>query len=220
MTDRNWLTSAAARREAEIGAIAKRFDLDPAKLARVMDEAADAHRGDEFAVEEGPGRSDQLDRVAELARELTELLAYRPDNLNYHRLIQELSEDDDGTGDMVEAAIQKLDAALGLLEDVRAAARAAHQAHDRSRGRPTTKALLRAAYQVLAGFWIEAHGPESFKQNWQQADGGLAPINDASRFLFETIATIDHGERLAERLRDLMIETVTELPGKRRGRRT
>jgi hypothetical protein len=217
---REGLARAVASREAKVEAIAKRLDVDPIKLATVINKATYAYDGPDFAEEEGLGVSDRLDKISAHARALIGLLACWPGNLNRTRLVQELSADDDGTGERVEAAIQKLDDMLSLLEDVCVAAAAAHQTHDRGRGRPAAKAALRAAYQVLADFWIEAFGPESFTQQWQLAAGELVPANGASCFLFEAVALFDRGPRLAEKLRALMIDTVAELPGRRRGRRT
>jgi hypothetical protein len=161
---------------------------------------------------------DALDRVEKPATQLLQLLDNRPDNINWCRIIGELTgEDDDPSGDRAVAVGDKLDDMLHFLDEVRLAARRAHV--KRGRGRPGTKADLRAAYSVLIEYWQRAYPGVTPTNTWDKEDRRI-PTSDAACFLFDELRRIDpRRERLAEQLRDLLQETVESSLGPRPGRK-
>jgi hypothetical protein len=91
--------------------------------------------------------SDTLNKVEAPARRLLRLLDEGPDNVNWCRLICELTGDDpDPAGHRAAAVVEKLGDFLRRLEAIRLAARKAH--HKRRRARPGIKNDLRAAALV------------------------------------------------------------------------
>jgi hypothetical protein len=157
----------------------------------------------QYCEDESFDRPDTLDKVEAVAWALLQLLANEPDNINRQRLLGELDR-------------SKLDETWRCLDAVRLAARRAHV--KRRRGRPKTKADLRAAYSVLVKYWQRTTGEEP-TNGWDDEGPRLEPTSPAAIFLFDELRRIDPGrERLAEQLQDIMIKTVKDSPGPRRGR--
>jgi hypothetical protein len=103
----------------------------------------------------------------------------------------------------------------GLLDRYASLARAAH----RGRGNPPKNANLAVAYRILADFWQEQEG--GITNVWARDSAGiLVPTSPAACFLYDALRGIDPDRpRLAEELRDLMADTVKQLPGQRQGRK-
>jgi hypothetical protein len=159
---------------------------------------------------------DTLDKVEAPAWALLELLDEGPDNINWLRLLSQLTGDDpDPSGDRAVAVVEKLHEFLRSLDAVRLAARKAHQ--KRRRGRPGIKDDLRAAAYVLIEYWGRTHGGKKFTNaDWN----GLEAIGDPAKFLFDELRLIDPKRpRLASQLKGIMAQAVAKEPGTRRGRK-
>jgi len=103
---------------------------------------------------------------------------------------------------------------ISLLEMVHQDAVRAH----RSMGKPSQRAALAEAYAVLADLW-RAHD-RLVTGEWHKVAGRLVPINDAARFLYDTLRHVcPDRPRLAEELRQLIKEDVAADPKLHRGRR-
>jgi hypothetical protein len=153
---------------------------------------------------------DTLDQVEKAAGELSALLH---NERNSRRLIRGQSDD----------FIAKFHELAAILDAVRLAASRNHRSHrPGKRGHPVVKGDLAVAYQGLVWFWRETFGDDAFKNNWHRdPKTGLTPITDAARFLYDAMKLIDPTRpRLAAELRRLMNETVADIPGPRKGRRT
>jgi hypothetical protein len=160
---------------------------------------------------------DALDRIDAPALAMFEALDDRR-YLDRVRLVQTLTAGSP-SGTAVEEMLDKLDDWLVFLDEIRLAARKAHKA--RGRGSPARKPDLRAAYCELVQYWLRSFGEAKFTQGWADTTEGLKPTSPAAAFLYDAMTLIDHHRpRLAEELRALMMATVAELPGSRRGRRT
>jgi hypothetical protein len=161
---------------------------------------------------------DTLDKVQKTAAKLLELLS---DDVNRHRIIDAIIDhrlpDRQSAADPIGEIVGKFEEMLAMLDAVRLAAASGHR--HRERGRPA-KEDLRAAYDLLAGFWIDVFDQKAFTQTWQRVGEELEPTSPASWFLYEAIKIIDpRRPGLGESLQALMVKHVSQLPGERRGRR-
>jgi hypothetical protein len=195
------------------------FEPPPETLEDARSQAHTAYVFNQSSEEKGLGAefdgSDTLDKVEATASLLLELLDDRLNNVNWGRLLCELTGDNpDPSGDRSVAVCEKLIEFLRRLDAVRLAARNAHV--KRRRGRPAMKDDLRAAALVLIEFWQRTHGGKKFTNaEWN----GLEAIGDPAKFLFDELRRIDpERPRLAEQLKGIMAEAVAETPGPRRGR--
>lgn len=199
----------------DISALAKRHKIaDSAMLRRLIEDAAQCYESTRWTIAEGYDGPDTLNKVEKPASALLDLLA---NEVNRHRLLVNLIGVKDGYATNDLAFATKLDQLPAFLEAVRLAAREAHRT--RPRKRPKSKADLTAAYAFLVKFWPAG---ATFSNTWDDTDRGSPPIptSPAAWFLYDAMKLIDpNRKRLAEELRDLMAETVTSLPGPRRGRR-
>jgi hypothetical protein len=193
------------------------FEPPPETLEEARSQAHTAYVFNQSSEEKGLGAEfdgpDTLDKVEASAWALLELLDDRLNNVNWQRLLSELTGDDpDPSGDRSVAVCEKLIEFLRSLDKVRLAA---HNAHvKRRRGRPAMKDDLRAAASVLIKFWGRTHGKFT-NAEWN----GLEAIGDPAKFLFDELRLIDpERPRLAEQLKGIMADAVAETPGPRRGR--
>jgi hypothetical protein len=190
----------------------------PKTLEEARSQALMAYHFNQSSEEKGLGAGldgpDTLDEVEARAWALLELLDDRLNNVNWRRLVWELTGDDpDPSGDRAVAVGEKLGELLRSLDAVRLAARKAHQ--KRRRGRPAIKSDLRAAAEVLIEYWGRTRGMKKFTNLWD----GPEPMSAAACFLFEELRRIDpKRQRLAEQLKGIMAEAVPP-DGPRQGRK-
>jgi hypothetical protein len=124
------------------------------------------------------------------------------DKINHHLLCVTLFEE------RGEPALREFcEELLPWLENVRQAARRAHQR--RGRGRPKARTDLSGAYWSLERWYRRIFGDDKFTNVWEPSATGLTPTSPTAFFFFDVMMLIDPGRpRLAEELRELMANTV------------
>jgi hypothetical protein len=192
----------------EIAKLAENYKIDQTTLEVIIADAACHYHALRWSTGEGYDDRDTLDKIEKPAAELSRLLS---ENVNHHRLAMTLFEDGG------ESALRKFcEEAIPFLDDVRLAARKAHRS--RERGRPKARGDLEGAYQSLAKWYRRLFGDVEFTSSWEASNS--YPTSPAACFLYDVMTLIDPDRpHLPKELRDLMTETVSNIPGPRRGRR-
>jgi hypothetical protein len=155
----------------ELDPIATEFKIaDRDRLAAVVERVTREYEVDPKILT----ATDTLDRVAEAAERLAELLG---DTVNYIRLVPALPRRGKFLFDLCQG-----------LDEVARAARDAHRR--RSRGQPKQKDLYYLV-SALAEYW-EGDLDRRFTQRWHtDPKTGREPVSDAARFVADVVRLID-----------------------------
>jgi len=184
---------------SKIAKLAKDHKDHQTTVEAIIGETACNYRAVQWATAQGyDDRSDTLDKIEKPIAELSLLLS---DKINHHRLFE------DGGEPALRKFCEKLPT---LLENVRLAARKAHQT--RGRGRPKARADLNGAYWSLERWYRRIFGDDKFTNVWDGPATELTPTSPAASFFFDVMTLIDPDQpRLAVELRELMANTVKYL---------